>query len=108
MYIEIPLYTKDPSTSKISILVQKQTLGFHTIVQNSNTENSKSGLIRQDMGTFSRSFYFTITSENALSMDLTPPGNIKKHTYSINILLFMFFLNMYIGYILLNNSLFLF
>ena len=75
MYIEIPSYTKDPSTSRISILVQKQVLGGHILLQNTDIEKSRSGVIPQDMGTFSRSFYFTITRESAISMDFSPPGN---------------------------------
>ena len=98
VYIEIPSYTKDPSTSRISILVQKQVLGGHILLQNTDIEKSRTGFIPQDMGTFSRSFYFIITSNSATSMDFNPPGNTILKVFMR--IWFIFYDNCYIWYVI--------
>ena len=74
LYIDIPLYIEDPSLSRISISVQKQPWDIHAIVQNLNIEDSGNEYIPQEIETFSRSFYLTITSESDINTDFTPPG----------------------------------
>ena len=74
LYIDIPLYTKVPSLSRINILVQKLRRSMHAKQENINVEVSRKHLLPQDMETFSRSFYFTISNDRGLIVDLEPPG----------------------------------
>jgi len=58
LYLEIPDYIEEWSRTRISILVQKQTRDIS---------------IQQNVETFSRSFYFTISARNISSIDSDPP-----------------------------------
>ena len=57
------------------ILVQKETRNIHTNLQNNHIgEYRTRAAVPQDMKTFSRSFFFTITSKDIMTMDFSEPG----------------------------------
>ena len=76
LYMDIPIYTEEPSMSRISVLVQRQRQILQSSVKDDHLDDKyKYKVISQDMTTYSRSFYFTISSVNFTSSDVSPPGN---------------------------------
>ena len=75
LFMDIPIYTEEPSMSRISVLVQKQRQILQSSVKDDHLDDKyKYKVISQDMTTYSRSFYFTISSVNFTSSDVSPPG----------------------------------
>ena len=70
------MYVKVPSSSRISISVQKQAYDIESLIKDPNTMINGKAVIPQDMETTTRSFYFSIREDVSLIPDFSPPGNL--------------------------------
>ena len=79
------MYIKGSSTSRMSILVQKQAYDINNIIRNPDTEINGKVVIPQDMETITRSCYFVITNDPRSGLDFIPPGKkILVQLYKLN------------------------